>query len=103
MANQSFTTLSSFGIFPVIGTFGDGYFQKGNRGVNPFNTHLPHYFSNLHMMEAPKLGTIDKWRREVADAAHPKEGPDVDEAGLAGRAASPLLCRSVLRPSFAAR
>ena len=65
MANQSFTTLSSFGIYPVIGTFGDGYFQKGNRGVNPFNIHLPHYFSNLHMMEAPKLGTGQMWRMDL--------------------------------------
>jgi hypothetical protein len=57
MANQSFTSLSSFGIFPVIGTFGDGYFQKGNRGVNPFATHVPALFSNVHEMNAPVLGT----------------------------------------------
>jgi hypothetical protein len=60
MANQSFTSLSSFGIFPVIGTFGDGYFQKGNRGVNPFATHVPALLSNVHEMHAPVLsmGTI---------------------------------------------
>ena len=57
MANQSFISLSSFGIFPVIGTFGDGYFQKGNRGVNPFATHVPALFSNVHEMDAPVLGT----------------------------------------------
>ena len=55
MANQSFTTLSSFGIFPVIGTFGEGYFQQGNRGINPFANYLPEYFPNLHMMTAPVL------------------------------------------------
>ena len=56
MANQSFTTLSSFGIFPVIGTFGKGYFQRGNRGVNPFANFLPKYFPNrLVMMTAPVL------------------------------------------------
>jgi len=54
MADQSFTTLSSFGIFPVIGGFGKGYFQKGNRGVNPFNKYLPEiYPGELIMMDAP--------------------------------------------------
>ena len=41
MGNISITSLSSFGIFPVIGTFGQGYFQRGNRGINPFATHIP--------------------------------------------------------------
>ena len=59
MAKQSFTSLSSFGIFPVIGTFGEGYFQKGNRGVNPFATYIPDLpgFDNVHQMNAPRLGT----------------------------------------------
>ena len=57
MANQSFTSLSSFGIFPIIGTFGHGYFQKGNGGVNPFATHIPQYLPNVHQMEAPVLTT----------------------------------------------
>ncbi|KAL3779372.1 hypothetical protein HJC23_005232 [Cyclotella cryptica] len=57
MANQSFTTLSSFGIFPVIGGFGMGYFQKGNWGVNPFARYLPDMCPNLIMMEAPVLTT----------------------------------------------
>ena len=56
MANQSFTSLSSFGIFPVLGTFGDGYFQKGNKGINPFAGHTTVLYSNLHEMNAPKLG-----------------------------------------------
>mmetsp|Transcript_27594 Transcript_27594/g.58960 ORF Transcript_27594/g.58960 Transcript_27594/m.58960 type:complete len:488 (+) Transcript_27594:105-1568(+) len=57
MANQSFTSLSSFGIFPVIGAFGEGYFQKGNGGVNPFAQYVPSYrdFHNIHMMTAPVL------------------------------------------------
>eukprot|EP00980_Cylindrotheca_fusiformis_P017384 scaffold5395_cov126-Cylindrotheca_fusiformis.AAC.4 len=55
MANQSFTTLSSFGIFPVIGTFGHGYFQRGNRGVNPFANYLPQFMPNLQMMTAPVI------------------------------------------------
>jgi hypothetical protein len=53
MARQSFTTLSSFGIFPVVGTFGEGYFQKGNRGVNPFASFIPRYLPNQHEMRAP--------------------------------------------------
>jgi hypothetical protein len=59
MANQSFTSLSSFGIFPVIGTFGEGYFQKGNRGVNPFAEYIPGQsrFSNIHQMNASVLTT----------------------------------------------
>ena len=57
MANHSITSLSSFGIFPIIGTFGQGYFQKGNRGVNPFATHIPNILSNIHQMEADVRGT----------------------------------------------
>ena len=52
MANHSITSLSSFGIFPVIGTFGQGYFQKGNRGVNPFAAYVPNILPNIHQMEA---------------------------------------------------
>jgi hypothetical protein len=67
MANYSFTSLSSFGIFPVVGTFGDGYFQKGNRGVNPFATHIPQYLSNIHQMNAEVRGTWDMWGKPVED------------------------------------
>jgi len=52
MANTSITSLSSFGIFPVVGTFGQGYFQKGNRGVNPFATYIPAILPNIHQMTA---------------------------------------------------
>jgi hypothetical protein len=57
MANQTFTSLSSFGIFPVMGTFGQGYFQQGNRGVNPFSIHLPNLYPNMHMMKAKQIGS----------------------------------------------
>lgn len=57
MANHSVTSLSSFGIFPIIGSFGQGYFQKGNRGVNPFATHIPSILPNIHQMEADVRGT----------------------------------------------
>jgi hypothetical protein len=36
MTKQTCVSLSSFGIFPIIGTFGEGYFQKGNVGINQF-------------------------------------------------------------------
>jgi hypothetical protein len=50
MADQSFTSLSSFDFIPMIGGFGDGHFQQGNRGVNPFNKYLPGlYPEKLHM------------------------------------------------------
>ena len=65
MANQSFTSLSSFSIFPVIGTFGEGYFQRGNRGVNPFTSYLPKYLPNLHEMDAPKLSTGKMFNMQV--------------------------------------
>mmetsp|Transcript_7826 Transcript_7826/g.9093 ORF Transcript_7826/g.9093 Transcript_7826/m.9093 type:complete len:83 (-) Transcript_7826:249-497(-) len=59
MANHSITSLSSFGIFPVLGTFGKGYFQKGNRGINPFANHIPKIagIDNLYMMEGDQRGT----------------------------------------------
>lgn len=67
MANQSFTSLSSFGIFPIIGTFGEGYFQKGNRGINPFAQYLPEYYPNLHMMDAPVLTTGSIYNMRLND------------------------------------
>jgi hypothetical protein len=33
LAKQAFTSLSSFGIFPVIATHGRRYFQQGNAGL----------------------------------------------------------------------
>jgi len=57
MAKQTIISYSSFGIFPAMGTFGEGYFQEGNRGVNPFNKHVPEVLPNTHIMTAPRLGT----------------------------------------------
>jgi hypothetical protein len=67
MAKQSFVSLSSFGIFPIIGTFGEGYFQIGKRGINPFARFLPDHanFSNLHMMRAPVRTAERVWRAEA--------------------------------------
>lgn len=67
MAKQAFTSLSSFGIFPVVGSFGDGYFQRGNRGVNPFATKMPSYLSNLHQLDAPVITTGQIRRAGLTD------------------------------------
>ncbi len=68
MANQSFTSLTSFGIYPVIGGFGKGYFQKGTDGVNHFNIHLPKmYPEKLHMMTAPFLSSGSIRNKEVGE------------------------------------
>ena len=54
MADQSFTTLSSFGIFPVMGSFGKGYFQRGHKGLNMFANYLPEvYPDKLFAMDGP--------------------------------------------------
>ena len=77
MANQTIISLSSFGIFPCIGTFGQGYFQRGNEGVNGFNVHIPGILNNTHLMDSPVLGSgtairvgideIAKWVVEPRD------------------------------------
>jgi hypothetical protein len=67
MGNISITSLSSFGIFPVIGTFGQGYFQKGNRGVNPFATFIPSYLDNVKQMTAEVRGTWEMFGKPVED------------------------------------
>ena len=55
MANQTIISLSSFGIFPCIGTFGQGYFQRGNSGVKRFNVHIPDILNSAHLMVSPVL------------------------------------------------
>ncbi|MGK3758442.1 MAG: tetratricopeptide (TPR) repeat protein [Bacillariaceae sp.] len=67
MANYAITSLSSFGIFPIVGTFGQGYFQKGNRGVNPFATYIPSILDNIHEMEADVRGTGQMKNKSVED------------------------------------
>jgi hypothetical protein len=67
MANYSITSLSTFGIFPVGGTFGHGYFQHGNEGVNPFATYIPSYLDNVHEMTADWMTTGAMWGKPVED------------------------------------
>jgi len=50
MADVSITSLSTFGLFPVIGTFGQGYFQKGK--VNPWAPYITDILNNIHEMNA---------------------------------------------------
>jgi hypothetical protein len=71
LARQTFTSLSSFGIFPVVGTYGHGYFQKGNSGVNPWATHVPQYLSNVHEMRAPVLGTHEIYKMITTEGLDP--------------------------------
>lgn len=63
MSKQLFVSYSSFGIFPAVATFGEGYFQKGNYGVNPWANVVPKLLPNLHMMEAHRK-TSAQIRRE---------------------------------------
>jgi hypothetical protein len=62
LAKQAFTSLSSFGIFPVIATHGRGYFQQGNAGVNPWAKYAPDYLPNVYAMHAPVMGTHDIYK-----------------------------------------
>ena len=55
MANQTIVGISTFGIFPAIGTFGQGYFQRGVGRLNGFNVHIPDILNNTHLMDAPVL------------------------------------------------
>jgi hypothetical protein len=62
LAKQAFTSLSSFGIFPLIASHGHGYFQQGNAGVNPWANFVPDYLPNVHAMHAPVMGTHDIYK-----------------------------------------
>jgi len=59
MANQTFVSLTTFGIFSAISTFGQGYAQRGNTYVNPFVEHVPNILANIHIMDAPILSSSD--------------------------------------------
>lgn len=39
----------------MIATFGEGYFQRGNRGVNPCAVFVPRILPNVHMMDAQHM------------------------------------------------
>jgi hypothetical protein len=56
MAAHTITTMSTFGIFPSIGTFGEGYFQKSGR-QNKFAREIPSILSNFHAMDGPILSS----------------------------------------------
>ncbi len=56
MAAQTITSMSTFGIFPAIGSFGDGYFQKSGR-QNRFAHELPRVLPNFHIMDGPILSS----------------------------------------------
>jgi hypothetical protein len=49
MASHTITTMSTFGIFPAIGSFGEGHFKSSGR-QNRFAHHIPEVLPNFHMM-----------------------------------------------------
>lgn len=56
MAAQTITTMSTFGIFPAIGSFGEGYYQKSGR-QNKFANGIPSALSSFHSMDGPILSS----------------------------------------------
>ena len=55
MAKQSFSSFSTFGMIPIIGTFGEGYFQTADANADQSvirNIISDKYkgFDNIHMM-----------------------------------------------------
>ena len=81
MADQSFTTLSSFGIFPVIGTFGKGYFQRGHKGLNEFTNFLPEvYPDKLFAMDGPFKSSAELSRMTLESILDWLRGEDDEES-----------------------
>jgi hypothetical protein len=63
MAKQAFVSYSSFGIFPVIATFGDGYFQMGNHVVNPWAKFIPAKLANDERTSDDLLADQRSWSK----------------------------------------
>ncbi len=59
VAKQVFVSESTFGIFPAVGTFGEGFFQRGNRDVNKWSIYVPEKLPNVHMMHAPRMSSLE--------------------------------------------
>ena len=53
-ASQTITTMRTFGIFPAMASFGDGYFKPSGR-QNRFARHVPQVLPNFHELAG---GTI---------------------------------------------
>jgi hypothetical protein len=56
MGAKTITSTSSFGIYPSIGTFGEGYFQQ-SRELNIFAANVSDILSNLHAMDGPMMSS----------------------------------------------
>lgn len=67
MANHSISALSSFGIFPVIGTFGEGYFQRPPKSITPFARDIPRQLHNVHEINADVLRMAHMINKSVDD------------------------------------
>jgi len=57
MAKQAFTSSNSFGIFPIMGIYGEGYIEQGDRGSNSVVSSIQMYLPNVHEMGIPKMET----------------------------------------------
>jgi hypothetical protein len=58
MAAQTIVSMSTFGIFPAIGTFGEGFYQKSG-GQNRFAKNVAEILQNFHTMEGPIISSPD--------------------------------------------
>jgi hypothetical protein len=56
-----------FLLLMATSTFGQGYFQVGNKGVNPFARFIPAYLKNVHMMKADVRPTGEMRKLPVHD------------------------------------
>lgn len=63
MASRTITTMSTFGIFPAIGSFGDGYF-KGSGRQNKFAHRVLEVLPNFHEMGNDKILTSPEIKRK---------------------------------------
>mmetsp|Transcript_10521 Transcript_10521/g.21648 ORF Transcript_10521/g.21648 Transcript_10521/m.21648 type:complete len:524 (-) Transcript_10521:136-1707(-) len=71
MAKQSFVSLSTFGMLPIIANIGESYVQTGIPSINHFNVHLPEIIPNMQLWNETILPTGDISRSlSVNDTRH---------------------------------
>ena len=56
MAAQTITSMSTFGVFPAIGSFGEGFYQKSGR-QNRFAQEVAALLPNFSFMDGPILSS----------------------------------------------
>ena len=65
MANQTYGGISSFGIFPVVATFGQGYIRQQHIKRGPYkwieqSPRIEQYFNNVHVVGVDDEDDDDK-------------------------------------------